>query len=183
MDKEKKVTLPLTLPIVCWRLLGMYLVGVNRDVLEKDLSQGNWKDLIESLLEEFTVQNAQSIRGRFDEIQLELHKRAIPRFFSLDQLIAIANAEPADIPGVFSISKKGRKNSNRAQDEERRALLGAARGSTNSVVGLSRRPRPIRGRSLQLTPALGIKTKKARKPKRRRNADAGSSSGGLFADT
>lgn len=168
--------LPITMPLSSWKILGKYLVMLNRDHLDRGHSQTNLSNVMAGLAKLFVRYEAVSVQRGFNDIYLEIHKRALPRFFSADRLVAIANATGTEI---FDLLRIDWRSTPRYRTEERRALLGAASRSKHFIGGSDRPSPQIRGRTLQLSPGFIVRKTQSDRPQSTRKTHARSRSRGL----
>jgi hypothetical protein len=159
-----KKSLPLKITLAEWKILGKYLVKVNKDRLDRGQQVMGFAGLFETFARLFILHEAASSVRAFDEIVLETYKRAIPGFFSHDELVSIASASGADLFELFSLDRTKRTVRQRA--EERRALQGPGRGPQRHAGRPARQPKQVRGQSLQLAPGFDGGAPRVRRSKR-----------------
>jgi len=115
----KRKTLIVIAPPAVWKYLAMYLVVINGRLSKRGWPLLNLSRLIGAILSDFVVWHAKEIDAEFQQVRLDTFKGWLPRFFSPEQLDAIAAASSSEIPDVLRIGWRGKK---REAAREERAL-------------------------------------------------------------
>jgi hypothetical protein len=110
MSLPKMVTkvYPILLPEAAWKLLGMYHVVLNRQLLESGYRQSNLAKTLGAILTQYLVANEKWIREEFYRVKAEVARDDIPRFYDSDQLARIETASATEIPNALRIGWSGR---------------------------------------------------------------------------
>lgn len=102
-------TLVVIAPPAVWKYLAMYLVVINGRLLKRGWPLLNLSRLVGAILSEFVVSHAREIDEEFNQVRLDAIKGWLPRFFSPEQLDAIAAASSSEIPDVLRIGWRDRE--------------------------------------------------------------------------
>jgi hypothetical protein len=157
--------LPVELTLGEWKMLGRYLVWLNRDRLKEGRMETGFSGLMATFARLMLVHKGAEAQREFDEILLEAYKRNIPGFFTHDELASIAGASSSELFSLLRIDQKSRR-------AQQRALQRLGRRSKSAAVRLPQKSGKVRGRSLRVATGLDGWTKEVSRSAARRTTTA-----------
>lgn len=144
-----------------WKLLGKYIVDVDYRAHRAGRSYTNYSLLIGAILTTFLSAEADAICEGFEYARLQNAKARLPRFFSPEQLDALAASSGVDVLELGRISPKRPAHPARVErikGKRERTLRDLTRRPPGPLPGGPRGPKSLRGGGDGAVPAASVRS-------------------------